>query len=244
MFAAVEAEILLHHAAETLLRFVHAHAVDSPCPWMRMSSEVSFKAFKKWVGSQLVTAPVDARVSLCEALFTPGDAESAERCAEYVGLLANYFLDAGSYNAAKHGMSVRGSANRLVVTVGDDEILNHDGAMVEWLQLRPRGDDAQAKPRWTKVNRVAPTEALVALIYLTTQFMEALWDEGRRRHLGETVDRRFRPMPLSQLMATQGLGPHPLIADLFEPLKYQDESPTIEVRSANFRVPTAPQASE
>lgn len=36
-FVAVEAEVLLHHAAETLLRFVHAHAEEDLCPWLRMS---------------------------------------------------------------------------------------------------------------------------------------------------------------------------------------------------------------
>jgi hypothetical protein len=34
-FAGIEAELLLHHAAETTLRFTHAHAEPDPCPPVR-----------------------------------------------------------------------------------------------------------------------------------------------------------------------------------------------------------------
>ena len=49
--------MLLHHSAETLLRFVHAHAdAAEPCPWLRMSRLTRFGEFKDWVRTHVATA--------------------------------------------------------------------------------------------------------------------------------------------------------------------------------------------
>lgn len=234
-FVAIEGEMLLHHAAETLLRFVHAHAEPSPCPWLRMSRLVSAQQFKRWVDDHVLAAGLEGRSALCQAVLAPGGDHGAAICAEYLELLARYFLESDSYNAAKHGMSVRGGAEQTAVTVGDKEILNRGGATVRWLAIWPR-DDKATPPRWTRMSRVSSTEATVSLIFLTTQFMEAVWLQGRQRHLGEVPEREFRPRSLEQLLATQELTGSHVIADFYEPLSYHGVEPILVARSANFAI--------
>lgn len=50
-FAALESTLILHQAAETLLRLYLAHTDDAPCPWVAMTSLRGPGAFSKRVGS-------------------------------------------------------------------------------------------------------------------------------------------------------------------------------------------------
>ena len=48
-FSTADAEVILHHVSETLLRLYLVHASRSPCPWLDLARERSFAKFKKQV---------------------------------------------------------------------------------------------------------------------------------------------------------------------------------------------------
>jgi hypothetical protein len=53
-FVAIELEVLLQHAAETVLRLIHAHAEHPPCPWLKMSRLRHHGEFKDWVRRKIL----------------------------------------------------------------------------------------------------------------------------------------------------------------------------------------------
>lgn len=72
--------------------------------------------------------------------------------ASYLRLFGTHFVDADSYNAAKHGMTLRGGRRRLELEIDGWRLLDRDGVTVDWLARWPRDDPEQA-PRWTQVSR-------------------------------------------------------------------------------------------
>ena len=97
-------------------------------------------AFKSRVDDEFVTPAQDGgQTSKMAALFAkhPHDErEAAERLdvlASWVRYLAEVFLDADAYNAAKHGMALRGERSHLRVDVEGLNIIDTDGFSFELL---------------------------------------------------------------------------------------------------------------
>jgi len=238
-YVAVEIETLLHHSAETLLRLVHAHAEADPCPWLRMSRVRSAAQFKSWVERMIAKADQSALADLV-TLIIACDARNAaevEAIVAYLRLLARHFLDAGSYNAAKHGMAVRGSSNQMKVEIDDHAWIDARGPTIRWLARWPL-DAAERPTRWTEISRVFSLEAAVGLIKMTTDLMRAVWVRARQEHLGEEVTELLRPPHPDELFAAVGLR-HPVVIDFFEPLRYEgDQERDIVMQSRHFRAPS------
>jgi hypothetical protein len=53
-YVTIESQVLLHHAAEALIRLFLAHVGNPPCPWFELSAETDFGNFKRRVQDQLV----------------------------------------------------------------------------------------------------------------------------------------------------------------------------------------------
>jgi hypothetical protein len=242
-FIAVEAEVLLHHAAETLLRFVHAHDPTEPCPWLRMSRMTGFKEFKDWVKANVTTASAPDLDQLSAATFAcdAGVPAEVQAVAEYLRLLGRHFLDADSYNAAKHGMALRGGAEQWSVKIEEWELLNRGGATVSWLARWPR-NDPNRPTRWTQATRVLSVEACVALIQVTAQLMKALWLKGRERYLDETLTEVIRPTAPADVFAAFNLH-HPVIADFFRPIPEPGESRELIVHTRHISPPNEDEES-
>lgn len=238
-FTAVELEVLLHHSAETLLRFVHGHAEPSPCPWVRMAQLTSYRDFKSWVRTAITDARRDELALLCRQVFAcdPNNAEDLDSCVAYLQLFARHFLDADSYNAAKHGMALQGGSERLQVETGDWKLLKRDGMRVSWLARWPRGD-ATRPPRWTQVSRLLDEAATIALILTATMLMRSVWIRGRERHLGEPWDEVFRPVPPDDLFHDRGIRHH-VLADVYHPIAADGEQESIIIRSAHCEAPSS-----
>jgi hypothetical protein len=183
-FVAVESEVLLHHAAETLLRLIHAHAEPSPCPWIRMSSIRNFSQFKEWVESLRDDPKLD---DLAGQFFGRSDEhpDTPADEAEWVRVFAQHFLDSSSYNAAKHGMALAGGAARGTITIDDKEIVRAQGPVVSWLAKWPN-PGVDRPPRWTRVTRILSTEAYIVMIKVAADLMESIWIHGRSLHVGES----------------------------------------------------------
>jgi hypothetical protein len=224
-FTAIEAEVLLHHTAETLLRFVHAHAdPDESCPWLRMSALTSARNFKDWVRKHVAKAPRDQLAELCSHVFACDlrRPEDLQAYLSYARLLAEHFLDAGPYNAAKHGMGLTGGSERREIAIGELAVFRRDGAVVNWLTAWPLGDPAHP-PQWTRASRLFSPEAAIALVSVATNLMKSLWIRGRAEHLGEPYDEVFRPPSPDDLFEAFGVRHH-VLADWYEPLRSNNEA--------------------
>ena len=232
-FTAIESEVLLHHAAETLMRFLHAHVESDSCPWLEMSRLRSPNKFKQWVGRSITDAPRQDVGALCASVFAcdPSRSDDLEGYVEHVRLLGRHFLDSAPYNAAKHGMAVRGGSERREIEIDGVEIFRREGASVSWLEERSY-DGEQA---WTLASRLFSPEAMVGLILVSTELMRSLWIRGRAKYLGEPVERVYRAPSPHQLFEGLGLVDH-VLANWYEPLGVGGKK-TIVVRSAHFSVP-------
>lgn len=222
-FTAIEAEVLLHHAAETLLRFVHAHTdSDEPCPWLRMSALTNARVFKAWVEVTIVEASREVLGQLCGRVFAcrPNCTNDVDAYIDYTRLLAEHFLDAGPYNAAKHGMGLTGGSERRQIEVDGVEVFRRDGAVINWLAAWPL-HDPERPAKWTRASRLFSPEAAIALIVLTTNLMKSIWIRGRARHLNESWESVFSPPSPSELLGAFGVR-HPVLADWYEPLPTDD----------------------
>jgi hypothetical protein len=237
-FTAVEAELLLHHSAETLMRFVHAHAEPSPCPWVRLASLTNFLEFKSWVRTTIVEGAYQDVAELCLRVFAtdPNSGGDLDSCVGYLQRLARHFLDADSYNAAKHGMAIHGASQRFQVKVDDWELFNRDALSVSWLARWPRNDPTRPR-RWTRVSRLLDEATTILLIHTATTLMRSIWVRGRERHLGEPWVEVFRPVPPEQLFDDRGTRHH-VLADVYEPLAAGGEAETMIVKSADFVGPS------
>jgi hypothetical protein len=199
----------------------------------------SHTKFKQWVKAAVLEDRADA-VELCSRVFPchPDHPEVLDTLADYLNLLARLFLDADSYNAAKHGMAFRGASEQWSVALDEVELLGRSGATVSWLARWPR-DDSERPARWTEASRSFSVEACVALIYSASLLMRGLWLLARHRWLGAELTESVRPWPPYELFARFDLQ-HPVIADFFRPLRYEGEKERTIVRSRNLRLPEDP----
>jgi hypothetical protein len=121
-----EAEVLLHHAAETQLRLYLAYERLPPCPWLVLAGERSFAAFKDKVAKLGEALGDEQRRTNVAAVFfgasdrtslrpTPPEDEwnaGLENLSTWLAWFAAHFLDAGVYNAAKHGLAPQAPGTR------------------------------------------------------------------------------------------------------------------------------------
>lgn len=238
-FVAVELEVLLHHVAETLLRFVHAHAdPDERSPSIRMARLTSAGRFKDWVRDHVRDAPDASLAELCSVVFAcpVEDGEAVAVYAEHLRLYARHFLDADSYNAAKHGMALQGGMQRTELTVDDWQLVSQDGAQVSWMARWPR-DDPERPARWTRAARLLSEGAVVGLIHMAAQLMRNIWIRARARYLGDELE-EMRLSPLSVLFDPLGIRSHVLV-ETFHPFAPDGESESLVFRTAHMRPPSA-----
>lgn len=237
-FVAIEAESLLHHAGEALLRFVHAHATDDECPWLQLSRTPP-RQFRQWVRTAVTRSTVADRKALCVKVLTiDADApEEIEFAAEYLRLYASHFLDSAPYNAAKHGLAIQGGSERWTLSVEGAEVLDRDGTTLEWLAAwRP---DKETPLRWTRSRRAFSLETVAVLIHLATQLMQCVWLRARERYLDQPADEVYRPVSPDELFAGLDVR-HPVLAEWFVPLAYEGAESRVYIRSRHFGMTDEP----
>ena len=229
-FVAAEAQVLLHHTAETLLRLLHAHAPPSSgdfpaCPWLTLSRVTSPRQFKGWVRSRVLDSSADERQRVVEDVFA-GTLDSdldVETVATHIRLSARHFLEADSYNAAKHGFALQGSHSRLDVEVENVVAFEAQGLTIAWLAVR--GQD----PRWVRTTRWFSVEATLALAFFATRLIRGLWESARHRYLDEPISPELRVPDPSDLFGAFNV-PDAVLAEREEPLWYEGVERTMTVR--------------
>lgn len=219
-FVAIEAEMLLHHVSETLLRLALAHLPPrSPqpveSPWLAIARERSFSNFKNLVRERFVEREPPATRPDMEALFDlhPEDDEAAanerlDDLARYLSYYASIFLDSDAYNAAKHGLALRGEQSNLKVQIEDRELLDVTGYNLDFLRVV---EDSDQRSRWAITKRWFSLEVSIALVWLATSLLENLWSVGRQKRLGAARVRVFTPPSLDTLLRIADGNPRCLV---------------------------------
>ncbi len=187
-FVALEAELLLHHASETILRLYFAHCGPPPCPWLELSRMRSFETFKTTVRETFLDGERSDRVddiatvflisSDCSDLSPEPTAEAWDKTLDnidrFLVYYANHFLsDAHLYNAAKHGLAVQPGKMGMKLDVPDAPI-TADGMALQFLEVK---DD-----KWQET--VAWVHSDLSAVYIMTaiSLIRQLWTVARIRY--------------------------------------------------------------
>lgn len=150
--------------------------------------------------------------------------------AEWIRVFGRHFLNAASYNAAKHGMALGGGAEQRTLTVDEREVFQAKGSAVSWLAQWPL-NQGQRPRRWTRASRLFSVEAYIVMIETAALLMESVWTHGRALHLNEVDDGvEYRPLPPPNvLFKAMGIPSH-VLAEQYEPLAYENENSELIMR--------------
>lgn len=191
-FVVIEAEVLLHHVSETLLRLYLVHAKESLCPWLDISREKSFFLLKKDISKLRERLKSGAENTGIEAAFLPpGDRrkmipehgkevweEAVQNLAEYLDYYAGHFLDSAPYNAAKHGLALLAGQSGVELIAGDDPapFIKRSGPALVYLEVER--EEQSGHPRWAKVTKWIVLRRALAMTHIGCRLIEELWKIG------------------------------------------------------------------
>ena len=198
-FVILEAEVLLHHVSETLLRLYLVHSTESVCPWLDISRERNFAVFKKEVGrlrERLQDEPERRRIAKTfigtehrEKLPIEVEQEdwdaASKNIADYLDFFAGHFLDSAPYNAAKHGLALLAGAAGVQLGAGEDSVpfLSRSGPALEYLSVEK--DEASGDPRWVHVTKWIILGRAIAMIHMGCNLLEGVWGVGAWHRTGK-----------------------------------------------------------
>ena len=210
-FVALEAELLLHHACETILRLFVAHRGPPACPWLELARMRSFEKFKTTVRETFLESDTSNRVGdIADVFFGGSDRtginpepsiESWEKALgnvdRFLVYYANHYLsDAHLYNAAKHGLAVQPGEQAIRLDLPSAPI-SAEGMALQFLEVK---DD-----KWQET--VAWVQPDLSVVYTLTaiDLIEQLWTIARVRYTGsgETAIQVFDGDPHQALADAQ-----------------------------------------
>jgi len=192
-FITAESEVLLHHAAETLLRLYLAHEPLPACPPLEIARMRNFARFKKQVRKRFhgELTPEERR-SLVSPVFyganspseiTPPPPDDVWRAGldnieVFLAYFASVFLDrSNAYNSAKHGLAIQ--AGEVKVQLGDGEFIKADGPALRCLEEMRNEDGSR---RWMQATYWVDIDYTMGLISMAFLLTKALWSVGRLRY--------------------------------------------------------------
>lgn len=208
-FTTIEATILLHHIAETLLRLFLAHEKQAPCPSLEVTSLTSPKVFKQALRTRFVdqaTSDKDMQ-SLLRVFLGISDPsvtemsieqqelvlESAKNINKILGELANLFLkDAPFYNSVKHGMTV--IAAEPFMFIGGHVI--GEGPGLTCIEYGPRiQQEGKTVSHINLSTSWIETDLHLVFIQWAAELIDQLWVVAQARYLGKQGDIGFPVFP-------------------------------------------------
>ncbi len=198
-FVTSETEVLLHHAAESLLRLFLAHESHAPCPWLNISMLTSFTRFWDAVDERFVKPVRDEtelRALIADTIL--GNAthhveipieratwdDAVERLTLWMRFFSRYLSqDASVYNAAKHGFTL--CPEEAYVGFMNEQgktLMSRSGPSLEILVRSEWSGDSRT---WSLKTVWTSPIASWFFCSVATRIMESIFQVGRYRRLGK-----------------------------------------------------------
>lgn len=255
LFSALEAIVLFHHAAETLLRLLLALENDELCPWLEVTR-------LRYPGAY-PTALRDLRTRLLEPAtqdnlakvfyhrrdrHTPfvrdGNMDELDSAMKGLTMLIaecceKLDSEASLYNSAKHGLSaVPGNAAMQFQQQGDPDnpiLKAGDHPSITLLEAVP-SEDAGRK-QWQQTTHWIRADRRLALTHMVIEQIENLWNVAHLRYVDPQGTRHLKLLhrdAISSVLKTptseDGPGYEITVMSIGMPLLYVVETPEIKRR--------------
>lgn len=189
-FVLVEAEMVVHHLAETLTRLFIVHAARPPIAWISMMQLRGQGEFKRQLEHVLSDSNQETLRSEVGWVFLgsaeqpeeePDDAmpwnEAVDRIAPYLDHFGRVFLNrAEVYNAAKHGLTMQ-PGDTAIELVGVPELAVSGPSLAHLAYGEEDGERV-----WVVKNRWLDVEQELALASVGYHLIDALWTVARIRY--------------------------------------------------------------
>ena len=204
-YVALESMVLLHHAAESMLRLYMAHAHRNPCPWVEIAKLRNFAEFKRRL-ARLRDSLSEPEVmnDLKEVFMWAHEPAAFPEVPEHVRasnqaglrLMIEYAVsvlleDAPVYNAAKHGIAVL--SGDVKMELGD--VLRVGGPSLTTLEEI----EVDGARKWAKRTRwVHPTKSLTTT-FVISNMIRSLWESARGHYLGRGDPSKLYPLDEAQI---------------------------------------------
>jgi len=203
-FVALESTLILHQAAETLLRLCLAHWEDARCPWFEMAKLRQPGVFPKKIAQILRSLDSDETIDellrivswsadqkVIEAGLTWRVEGGWERHREGLRELVRHCCrviqeGADLYNAGKHGLAILPSEKG--VSIDDGEVIAVKGPSLTVIERTLHDGD----PRWAKVTHWVKYQESIAITALIASAVRSLWECGKHRRVGGGDLKRLR----------------------------------------------------
>jgi hypothetical protein len=188
-FVAIEAEVLLHHTAETLLRMLFAHRGWPKCPWIELAKLRMPRQFRDEVDTMVALGDSALRELVHEVFYAgidpetfttpPSTAEwtdsldSIRRLLGDFGRVVNGRSDL--YNTVKHGLGVQAGEHSISMTddASGKTFLGHAGPALSFVSYDRHKDRWQESTVWIDV------QGAVQRIDLGCRLLDQLWSVGQ-----------------------------------------------------------------
>jgi hypothetical protein len=187
-FVAVDSEVLLHHAAETVLRAYLALASRPDAPWLEIAAQWYPRDFKEQVQQRFRDGgPTSRDLDETAVLFLgrkrpPDDGTSYEdwrratmNIEAFVREFATHWLEESvTYNSLKHGLvaSSREQSLRVAYDEAEPTPFEIEGMTLEVVEGERRKDRAI---EWFMTTKWVDIERNLALVWIATQLLKAAW---------------------------------------------------------------------
>jgi hypothetical protein len=206
-YLSTESTVLLHHAAEALLRMYFAHAGSPDCPWMeiaRMRAPSEFKLRVESFGREIESDETAASMMLVFTGHSSPNEKNRESWTEMrdalrllLGHIQGVLLsDADVYNAAKHGLAVRAGEEGISFSISTPQIpLDTHGPSIAYLAAKEETD----RWRWHRVTHWTHSDQNIGLIYVILSLMKNVWSVAKYRYGGGNFDASSLFLPTRKL---------------------------------------------
>lgn len=245
LYFLIEAEMLLHHLAETTLRYYFGHVDRPACPWIEIANrtrgdfkrrlqdeaKLSSEALRERVRDVYYGGVIAADLRTDDRTLN----EHLDAAAKLHTTLRRLCLRDACYNAAKHGLAVLGGGvigQVHVGQIGDQApILESKGLQLTYPRLLR---DSKKDPwRWWEVSEWIDPEHYVAIVHLGTILLANLWDVAAHRYVGrgEPARRFVQPEDVVAIARSH----HGDIDVMQRRLRMRDEAGDGEIRLSAWR---------
>ncbi|MBM7519209.1 hypothetical protein [Nocardioides nitrophenolicus] len=209
--AALDAIVLFHHAAETLLQLFFVLEAAPACPWLEIAKikrehrlmTKRLRNLRSQYKSQK-TKEALVRVFCAQELSGPENIEKEQWADIVLGLrlvvaeaAKRFQEETNLYNSAKHGLSA--VTGRATLRLGEESnpLIDMRGPSLTILEPRPTG--AGTGHKWHETTRWVETEKTVAMTGLMAHLIENAWHIARATYADGPRDTRLRYLSGAQV---------------------------------------------